>query len=76
MKKETFKLIFNKEYFQTYQLIHQEQVRIISPPRGKYLQWWWRGLEFITFGKRFNAGYEYICETVNIEPPFGGLSKK
>lgn len=71
--REQFTLTFSEKYIPNA-LLHQGQLRIISKPKAKYQQWWWRGLEFLTFGKRFNAGYEYICEKVENKPTVYGIS--
>ncbi len=61
--RETFKIVLDSSYFPT-EMLNQQQLRVTSLPKPKYQQWYWRGLEFLTFGRRFNAGWEYTCEKV------------
>lgn len=57
--KKVFEIVLRDSYFPD-----SVQLRIISTPKPKYQHWRWRILEFLTFGKRFNSGWEYTCERV------------
>lgn len=54
--QKSFEIILNDEFTI---LPDEVTIQVLSEPKSKYLQWWWRPLEFLTFGKRFNSSYEY-----------------
>ncbi len=62
MKKETFTLEFDQNYFNEGDLIQTsscKNLEIVSSPKPHYFKWYWRVLNKVTFGKYFNASYSY-----------------
>jgi len=64
---QTFKINTLEKKYRIGEFIHQGQGRIIYEAKPKYINWYWRLLEFLFFGKLFKARFEYFVEKIELE---------
>ena len=64
INEEHFELIFQNNLYDAYKEMHEQRLRILSVPKQIYNQWYYKILNFITFGKYFNSGWTYYVEQV------------
>lgn len=64
-KKNTkFELILDEKFFTKEDIfitVNYEKVEIVSEPTVYYNKWYWKLLNFLTFGLCFNVRVSYIC---------------
>jgi NADPH-dependent 7-cyano-7-deazaguanine reductase QueF-like protein len=67
MESKSFKLVLNSNYRQSILVDNQKQtvLKVISEPIFKYGQWYFKILNKLTFGKRFNNGWEHYVEIIS-----------
>jgi len=62
-----FKISTLENNYRIGNLIHQGQGQIISEAKPKYINFYWRFLEFVFIGKRFKPRYEYGAVKIELQ---------
>ncbi len=62
-----FKINTLENNYRIGNLIHQGQGKIISEAKPKYISWYWRLLEFLSFGTKFKPRFEYNVQKIQLE---------
>ena len=65
---KTFEVLLNEDFFQANDILTIDavgsKVEIISAPTFFYRKWYWRVLNFITFGFLFNVKCTYTVKLI------------
>lgn len=66
-----FKLELDSDWFNGGDILHtyneETTLRVLSTPTKKKHQWWYRILNWLTFGYFFNIEYRYTVEIIEEE---------
>lgn len=67
-KQETFKLTVSGDWFKKHEILSLgggAKVKVITTPTTRYNKWYYKLLNFITFGKYFNIVTYYTVQKID-----------